>query len=193
MFDLTQDYSQFDPLLDDKVLKQSMYPNEIYFVQIRGDAMLQDLPRLYDIYVVYLNCLNPHDHPEEIDNLIGNLSVENGPKEDSKSVSLAMESVLLGFVEESTIVAEILEFLKLDRCYGFATVSRNTFPDAEHPKKEEVTFHFGSIGDWVKCAIVGEKDFESDLQRLQRLALWDNQQHLSLRAFLNSIETTYTM
>merc|ERR1711933_701772 len=47
-FDLTQDYTLFDPLLNDHVLKQAMHPYEVYFVQIRSDAMVQDLPRLYD-------------------------------------------------------------------------------------------------------------------------------------------------
>ena len=35
---------------------------------------------------------------------------------------------------------------------------------------------------WIEC-----------VQKLQKVAMWDNQQHLSLVAFLNSIETTILM
>ena len=193
-FDLTQDYTQFDPLLNDVVLKNAMHPYEVYFVQIRNDAMVEDIPRLYDIFVIYLNCFNERDHHREIGHLLCNLADGDGSK---STPSNSTESLLLSYLDNvdnaMQIIAEIMDFLKFERCYGFVTVAKNTFPDVEHPKKEEVTFHFGSIGDWAKCAIVGEKDFDSDLRNLQKLAKWDNKQHLSLMAFLNSIVTTYTM
>ena len=69
-FDLTQDYGPFDPLLNDEILKDSMHEYEIYFVQIRNQAVVNELPRLYDIFVIYLNCVKDDD---EIDNLICNV------------------------------------------------------------------------------------------------------------------------
>eukprot|EP01084_Bolivina_argentea_P300261 517701_1 len=67
-FDLTQDYLLFDPLLNDNILCNAMHEYEIYFVQIRSEAIVNELPRLYDIFVVYLN------NTENINNLICNIN-----------------------------------------------------------------------------------------------------------------------
>eukprot|EP01084_Bolivina_argentea_P035913 66486_1 len=190
-FDLTQDYSAFDPLFSDAVLCRAMHAYEIYFVQIRNGAVVNELPRAYDIFVVYLNCCAE----DEIGGLLCNMNGSGSKDKEEKKKKNELRLCLLSYLgeDEEDIVAEILSYLRYDRCYGFVTVSRNTCVDVHNPNTEQITFHCGSIADWIPCAIVGEKSFESDLLRLQKRAKWDNKQHISLSAFLNSIVTTYTM
>eukprot|EP00485_Elphidium_margaritaceum_P014089 CAMPEP_0202732454 /NCGR_PEP_ID=MMETSP1385-20130828/187667_1 /ASSEMBLY_ACC=CAM_ASM_000861 /TAXON_ID=933848 /ORGANISM="Elphidium margaritaceum" /LENGTH=1585 /DNA_ID=CAMNT_0049398769 /DNA_START=18 /DNA_END=4775 /DNA_ORIENTATION=- len=193
-FDLTQDYHLFDPLLNDDTLRRCMHEYEIYFTQIRSQAVVHDLPRLYDIYVVYLTCIADNDE-QAYNELICNLDQNhNDKKRGNENNQRPVFLFLLTLLEnEDGVVRQIMSYLRHDRCYGFVTVAKNTLPDSSAPKTEQVTFHFGGIGDWFKCAIVGEHDFEHDLKALQRSAKWNNQQHLSLQAFLQSIVTTYSM
>ncbi len=133
-FDLTKDYLLFDPLFNDNILLNTMNKYEIYFVQIRSHAIVNQLPRIYDIFVVYLNKCKI----ENINNLICNINNKNDINLNENNNNEIKICLLNYFENNNEIITEIMSYLKYNRCYGFVTISKNTFVDLQNPKTEQI-------------------------------------------------------